>query len=174
MSDISTWMPMYWSDYRAKTHHLSLEEHGAYCLLLSVYWERGGPLPDDDKRLAQSISATPVQWKRMRPALAPFFQIADGLWTHARVEEEIVKAKRNVEFNKNRTASATLARKLKREQERLARLNDERGIERDVHRDVNREYALNVHPHAGDGSLPVEGNSDGSVDGTDPTWEDAA
>ena len=51
MSRTDTWMPLYIGDYLADTTHLSMAEHGAYLLLIMTYW-RTGPLPDNDKALA--------------------------------------------------------------------------------------------------------------------------
>lgn len=86
-----TWMPMYWADYFADTGELSVIEHGAYLLLIGHYW-RKGPLPDDDERLARIARCTPSEWRRVRPAVAGFFAVADGVWTHSRVEREWERA----------------------------------------------------------------------------------
>lgn len=90
-----TWMPMYWADYFADTGELSVIEHGAYFLLIGHYW-RKGPLPDDDERLARIARCTPAEWKRVRSAVAGFFTVADGLWTHGRIEREWQRAANNV------------------------------------------------------------------------------
>ncbi len=86
-----TWMPMYWADYFADTGELSVIEHGAYLLLIGHYW-RKGPLPDDDERLARIARCTPSEWRRVRPAVAGFFTVADGVWTHSRIEREWERA----------------------------------------------------------------------------------
>lgn len=157
MSDIKTWMPMYWGDYRAKTLRLSLAEHGAYLLLIGAYWMEGRPLPDDDRQLMRIIGASPAEWRKIRPALMPFFDIRDGHWYHVRVEEEIATAQDNVERAKKRTQAATEAR------------NKRRDEERNVQRNVRR----NDDPRTGEGegTLPEEEVSLASVDGTDPSWE---
>lgn len=85
------YMPMYWSDYDEDTSDLSLIEHGAYTQLIKVYWQRQGPLPDDDERLARMIRTTPQQWRKLRLRLAEFFQIADGQWHHKRIDAEIAR-----------------------------------------------------------------------------------
>jgi len=87
-----TWMPVYIGDYLADTMHLSYAEHGAYLLLIFAYWRSGAPLPDDDRMLAGICKASAKQWRDLRPTLARFFQIEDGLWRHKRVDDELVRA----------------------------------------------------------------------------------
>jgi uncharacterized protein YdaU (DUF1376 family) len=83
------WMPLYVSDYRADTAHLSTLEHGAYLLLIMHYWQKDG-LPTDEKQLAKVAGLTLRQWLKMGPTLAAFF--GDG-WTHKRIDDELQKAK---------------------------------------------------------------------------------
>lgn len=87
-----TWMPFYIGDYLADTMHLTREQHGAYMLLIFAYWRRGEPLPDDDRQLAATVRATLAEWRRLRPVMAPFFQISDGRWTHRRIDAELGSA----------------------------------------------------------------------------------
>jgi uncharacterized protein YdaU (DUF1376 family) len=84
-------MPLYVADYQRKTTRLTLEQHGAYLLLIMDYWVNGAP-PDDDAVLAAIIRSSPAVWRRLRPVLAQFFTIADDRWTQSRVEEERSKA----------------------------------------------------------------------------------
>lgn len=91
-----TWMPLYIGDYLADTMHLTRDQHGGYLLLIIAYWRRGAPLPDDDMQLASITRATLAEWKKfLRPVLAAFFQIADGLWRHKRVDAELDRALNN-------------------------------------------------------------------------------
>lgn len=91
MSKPDTWMPLYIADYLADTTRLTTEQHGAYLLLIMDYW-RNGPLPDDDAALAQVTRLQPAAWKKLRPAIARLFQIANGEWRHKRIDEELDKA----------------------------------------------------------------------------------
>lgn len=91
MSKPDTWMPLYIGDYLQDTTRLSTEQHGAYLLLIMDYWTNG-PLPDDDAALAQVTRLQPAAWKKLRPAIARLFQIADGEWRHKRIDEELDKA----------------------------------------------------------------------------------
>lgn len=83
---------MYWSDYFGKTTHLSAEEHGVYLLLIGAYWQRGHPLPDDDKYLSTAARLSPKRWRFMRQKISEFFAVQDGVWTHERVDLEILKS----------------------------------------------------------------------------------
>jgi uncharacterized protein YdaU (DUF1376 family) len=56
------YMRMYWADYDADTSHLSAMQHGIYLLLIKNYWQRGGPLPDDETRLARIAKVSLKDW----------------------------------------------------------------------------------------------------------------
>ena len=89
------YIQFYPTDYLTDTAHLTLEEHGAYLLLILNYWQRGGPLPADNKKLAGICRATVEQWLNIRSTLLDFFEESDGRWTHHRIEIElsVVRAK---------------------------------------------------------------------------------
>ncbi len=92
MSKTDAWMPLWIGAYLADTQHLSRDEHGAYLLLIMAYWRGGAPLPDDDKRLASIVKAGLREWKTLRPVLAEFFVVGDGLWRHKRIDRELLAA----------------------------------------------------------------------------------
>lgn len=95
----SPFMPLYIADYMADTAHLSTVEHGAYLLLIMNYWQRGGPLPDDDKKLARIAGLQGRNWKRVRAEIEPFFVFRDGFWHHQRIDKQLAvmrsQSKRN-------------------------------------------------------------------------------
>jgi uncharacterized protein YdaU (DUF1376 family) len=76
-------MPFFVDAYLGDTMHLSLEEHGAYLKLLMIAWRSPDcALPDDDRKLARMLGVTVAAWtRRLRPAIAPFWTVADGVWT---------------------------------------------------------------------------------------------
>lgn len=86
------WMPLWIGSYLADTMHLQTVQHGAYFLLLMAYWRDRQPLPDDDDTLRSITKTDRSEWKKMRPVLAKFFKIGEGVWWHKRVEEEIAIA----------------------------------------------------------------------------------
>lgn len=90
-------MPLYVGDYLTDTAHLTTLQHGCYLLLLMVYW-RGGPLPDDDVKLARICKITLTKWKReVAPVLRPFFRPSNGRLFQKRSEQERSKAMRKTE-----------------------------------------------------------------------------
>lgn len=93
MSAENIWFPFYVGDYLADTMHLSALEHGVYFLLLASYYKNQGPLPDDDKRLANITRLSLSDWSATRSAMTEFFEIRDGKWFHKRADKEINQRK---------------------------------------------------------------------------------
>ena len=89
---ICPWLAWYPSDYIGDTSHLSLEEHGAYCLLLFHAWMRGGEIPSDPRELRRiwgvSLQKTRKIWAKIRPLL---FE-KDGHFYSRKLMNEIGKA----------------------------------------------------------------------------------
>lgn len=90
-------MPMFWGDYFGDTTHLSVEEHGAYLLLIGQYWLRGCGLPDDDTRLSRLTRMSVKQWREVKPTIAEFFAVGNGVWLHNRIERELADTRHKVE-----------------------------------------------------------------------------
>lgn len=103
------WMPMFVADYMADTSRLTLEQHGAYLILIFDYWRNGAP-PEDDAVLAQILRLDRKSWLKLRPAIAPFFQIEGGAWRHKRVDAEIIKAQGRSDKAHTRASVAAQAR----------------------------------------------------------------
>lgn len=90
------YMQLYPGDYLMDTRHLTLEEHGAYLLLLMEYWTNGCALRDDDKRFARTLGVPLKRWKAMRPVIEEFF-VTDGVtWAHKRIEVDLAKVRAKV------------------------------------------------------------------------------
>lgn len=85
------YMPLFVADYLADAAHLTTTQHGAYLLLIMNYWQRGGPLPDDDRRLASITRLGTREWLRNRPTLEEFFTLTHGAWVHNRIDNELAR-----------------------------------------------------------------------------------
>jgi uncharacterized protein YdaU (DUF1376 family) len=107
-------MPLWIGDYLADTKRLTLEQHGAYLLLLMDYWRNGAP-PDDDATLARILGVDLKNWRKIRPVLASFFTLDQGRWQHRRVEAELAGAR---ERSGKAAAKAKLAATRRWERER--------------------------------------------------------
>lgn len=86
------WMPLFTTDYLGDTHHLTLEQHGAYMLMIMHYWNHGGPISDEQqiKQLLGLHSVTGAnRWRSICLAIAPMFQ--DG-WRLPKLDALIEKA----------------------------------------------------------------------------------
>lgn len=124
-------MPVFPDAYLYDTRHLSLEEHGAYWLLLMAAWRMPDcALPDDDVRLARILAISAKKWARLKPVVMGFWQLDDGRWTQKRLLQE----RRYVEHKREVNTSAAEARwngqddenKGEEESERISGRNSER------------------------------------------------
>lgn len=71
MSSKIPYMPFYPSDYLSDrlVRSFTLEQHGAYMLLLMEMWNAGGWLPDEDRLLMMTLGITTRKWKTLRSIL---------------------------------------------------------------------------------------------------------
>jgi len=75
-------------DYAKDTRHLSLAEHGAYCLLLDYYYSTERPIPDDRcERIANAYETH--ERNAVRSVLEAFFTLTDDGWRNDRADAEI-------------------------------------------------------------------------------------
>ena len=94
-------MPLYVGDYLRDTMNLSLEEHGAYFLLLLACWTGGGSVPDDDRDLAAICRVSQKRWRFLRKRVAAYFvESPDGKLVHPRVVFELDKAQQLSEIRR--------------------------------------------------------------------------
>lgn len=86
------WFPMYVCDYLADTPDLSIEEHGAYLLLLMLTWRRPDcALPNDEKWLRGALPRMHGHTfnRLVKPLLERFFTLEeDGRWHNKRLTKE--------------------------------------------------------------------------------------
>lgn len=80
------------ADFIHGTMSLTLEEKGAYSLCLDLVYDRGGPIPDDERWLAGICNVSTRKWRSLRQRLIDLGKLAqiDGCLTNSRAELEIV------------------------------------------------------------------------------------
>ncbi len=66
---------VYWKEYLADTTHLTPLARAAYVQLWAIYWNQGGPHPDDDGVLASIAGLDLDAWMEVRPTVQPLFRI---------------------------------------------------------------------------------------------------
>jgi uncharacterized protein YdaU (DUF1376 family) len=91
------WMPFFVGDYHRDTRHLTLEQHGAYLLLLMHGWVHR-TIPNDDIALAAICGTTRTHFVRnIGPAVRLFFFVRqDGSLMQKRLEVELEKSAKNL------------------------------------------------------------------------------
>jgi uncharacterized protein YdaU (DUF1376 family) len=117
--------PFYPADYKRDTQRLSLEEHGAYLLLIMEYY-MAGPLPDDDAKLARILHCDIRTWRRLRPEVSRKFaksphRLNDGCLHHKRIDLELEKTRRFIELGREGGIKSTIVRQAKSQAESQAK-----------------------------------------------------
>lgn len=108
-------LPLWTDAYLGDTTHLTTIEHGAYLLLLMTAWRtRGCALPDDDRLLARYARLSAQQWKRMRPIIAAFFIVENGVWRQGRLTDERDAVERHRRLQSEKGKAGALAKSLKK------------------------------------------------------------
>lgn len=88
-------------DYAAATRHLTMLEHGAYRLLLDLYYTSEQPIPLDLKAAARKAGArSKDEVQAVETVLQEFFTETQAGWTHARCETEIAFYQQKAETNR--------------------------------------------------------------------------
>jgi uncharacterized protein YdaU (DUF1376 family) len=85
-------------DYHKKAGRLSMLEHGAYTLLIDACYDRER-FPTEDEAIEWTWARTQEEEAAVRFVLARFFDLRDGVYVQARIEEEIAKYHANAETN---------------------------------------------------------------------------
>lgn len=88
-------------DYAAATRHLSMIEHGAYTVILDVYYTHEAPLPADIAAAARKVGARGKdEIQAVETILNEFFELTDKGWCHSRCDREIAAMKEKSARNK--------------------------------------------------------------------------
>lgn len=85
------WYRRFPDNFIAGTVGLTLEEKGAYSLVLDLMYVRGGPVPDEPRYIAGVCNCSVRKWNAIRQRLIDLGKIhaVDGYLTNHRAEEEI-------------------------------------------------------------------------------------
>jgi uncharacterized protein YdaU (DUF1376 family) len=86
------YLPLYVGDYLRDTGYLTLEQHGAYVMLLMRLWSAGGSLPADENKLARIAGVTVKKWRGIWSDLSEFFELENDKISHKRITAELEKA----------------------------------------------------------------------------------
>lgn len=87
-------------DYAAATRHLSLLEHGVYCMLLDVYYTGEKALPADERAVQRLVAARSKDERdAVETILGEFFEKFEDGWHQARCDEEIHHKQAKAETN---------------------------------------------------------------------------
>lgn len=85
------WYRRFPDNFIAGTVGLTLEEKGAYSLVLDLMYVRGGPVPDEPRYIAGVCNCSVRKWNAIREKLIALGKIhaVDGFLANDRVEKEI-------------------------------------------------------------------------------------
>lgn len=88
----------------ADTANLTLEEQGAYRLLMDNMWIKGGSIRNDDKEIARMLRISVKRWLKIKLRLADYLIIDLERITQKRIQKDYKKAcetsKKNAENGK--------------------------------------------------------------------------
>ena len=85
------WYRRFPDNFIAGTVGLTLEEKGAYSLVLDLMYVRGGPVPDEPRYIAGVCNCSVRKWNAIRAKLIDLgkLYVVDGFLTNDRAEKEI-------------------------------------------------------------------------------------
>jgi uncharacterized protein YdaU (DUF1376 family) len=85
------WYRRYGSDFIAGTLGLTLEEKGAYSLILDLIYDHGGPIADDPRYIAGVCGCSVRKWNAIRATLvkAGKIEVGDGTISNSRAIFEL-------------------------------------------------------------------------------------
>ncbi len=93
------WYRRFPDNFIAGTVGLTLEEKGAYSLVLDLMYVRGGPVPDEPRYIAGVCNCSVRKWNAIREKLIAIgkLHVVDGYLTNERAEKEIENAAKDAE-----------------------------------------------------------------------------
>lgn len=96
--------PWYPDAHIAETSNLTLEEQGAYRLLMDHMWRNHAYIRDNDKDIARMLRVSVKRWVKIKKRLESFLMFDSGRITQKRLLKDYLeaceKSKRNAENGK--------------------------------------------------------------------------
>lgn len=88
------WYKRFPADFLAGTMALTLEEKGAFSVVLDMIYDRGGPIPDDPRYVARACGCSTRKWTSLRQRLidAGKLTVRDGELSNPRAETMLASA----------------------------------------------------------------------------------
>ena len=85
------WYKCFPSDFLNGTRGLTLEENGAYRTIVDLIYDRGGPLPDDERWVASHMNVSTRKYRSLRDNLIDKekIRLIDGFITNDRCDREL-------------------------------------------------------------------------------------
>jgi uncharacterized protein YdaU (DUF1376 family) len=93
------WYRRFPDNFIAGTVGLSLEEKGAYSLILDLIYVRGGPVPDEPRYISGVCNCSVRKWNAIRQRLIDLgkIEVVDGRLMNRRAEKELENAAKTAE-----------------------------------------------------------------------------
>jgi len=88
------WYKRFGADFVFGTMGLTLEERGAYSIIIDLIHDRGQPVPDDARFMAGILGVSTRKWRTIRDALIGHGKIyeADGFLSNERCDADLAEA----------------------------------------------------------------------------------
>ena len=113
-------MPFFVGDYIADTPELSIEAHGAYCLILFYTWKGRRFLEDDDKKMCRVLRVESRKWQRIKLEILPYFDLSNGTFFQQKLNEMLAEREQNSNRNRTNGRLGGIAKSLKNKDTTLA------------------------------------------------------
>lgn len=112
-----SYMPLFTARWLLSTADLSAQERDAYMLLSIKYWDNGGPLKNDDAKLARMALCSPEMWETIKVTVKAFFEVSleetVEVLRHHKLDEWIDDAERKYAQAVERSRKANEAKRSK-------------------------------------------------------------
>lgn len=106
------YMPFFVGDYTKDTRHLTLEQHGAYLLILMHLWEHSSIKVD---KICRVVGVSKSDWDALSEEILELLDVVDGVAKSPKMERVRLDAETKYESKKAQAKKASEARWAKKE-----------------------------------------------------------